>query len=66
VAGNKHGKLWVAWPDLNDDGLKDALFHFNTQDLVAAGLTEETTELVLHGMTTEAVEFSGADEVAVK
>jgi hypothetical protein len=66
VAGNKHGKLMVAWPDLNDDGLKDALFHFNTQDLVAAGLTEETTELVLHGMTTEAVEFSGADEVAVK
>jgi len=65
VAGNRHGKLMVAWPDLNEDGLKDALFHFNTQDLVAAGLTEETTELVLHGMTTEGVEFSGADEVAV-
>ena len=66
VAGNRHGKLMVAWPDLNADGLKDALFHFNTQDLVTAGLTEETTELVLHGMTTEGVEFSGADEVAVK
>lgn len=66
VAGNKHGKLMAAWPDLNDDGLKDALFHFNTQDLVAAGLTEETTELVIHGTTTEGVEFSGTDRVAVK
>jgi hypothetical protein len=65
VAGNRHEKLMVAWPDLNEDGLKDALFHFNTQDLVTAGLTGETTELVLHGMTTEGVEFSGADEVAV-
>lgn len=65
VAGNRHGKLMVAWPDLNGDGLKDALFHFNTQDLVTAGLTEETTDLVLYGMTTEGVEFSGADEVAV-
>ncbi len=66
VAGNPHGKLMVAWPDLDEDGLFDALFHFNTQDLVSAGLTEETTELVIHGMTTDGVEFSGADEVAVK
>ena len=66
VAGNKHGKLMVSWPDLDEDGLKDALFHFNTQDLVFAGLNDATTELVLHGMTTEGVEFSGADEVAVK
>ncbi len=66
VAGNKHGKLMVAWPDLDEDGLADALFHFNTQDLVAAGLTAETTELILHGTTTDGVEFSGVDEVAVK
>lgn len=66
VAGNKHGKLMVSWPDLNEDGLNDALFHFNTQDLVAAGLTAETTELVLHGMTTDGVEFTGTDAVAVK
>ena len=66
VAGNKHGKLMVSWPDLNEDGLNDALFHFNTQDLVAAGLTAETTELVLHGLTTDAVEFMGTDAVAVK
>lgn len=66
VAGNKHGKLMVSWPDLDEDGLKDALFHFNTQDLVAAGLTTETTELVLHGMTTDGVEFTGTDAVAVK
>ena len=66
VAGNKHGKLMVSWPDLNGDGLEDALFHFNTQDLVAAGLTFGTTELVLRGMTTEGVEFTGTDAVAVK
>ncbi|MBT8479697.1 MAG: hypothetical protein KJO06_12320 [Gemmatimonadetes bacterium] len=66
VAGNKHGKLMVAWPDLDEDGLADALFHFNTQDLIAAGLTAETTELVLRGMTTDGVEFTGVDEVAVK
>jgi hypothetical protein len=66
VAGNPHGKLMVSWPDLNEDGLQDALFHFNTQDLVAAGLTAETTELVLHGMTTDDVEFTGTDAVAVK
>lgn len=66
VAGNKHGKLMVAWPDLDGDGLSDALFHFNTQDLVSAGLTEETTELIIHGMTMDGVEFSGADQVAVK
>ncbi len=66
VAGNKHGKLMVSWPDLDGDGLQDALFHFNTQDLVMAGLIAETTELVLHGMTTEGVEFSGSDAVAVK
>ncbi len=66
VAGNPRGKLMVSWPDLNEDGLKDALFHFNTQDLVAAGLTAETTELVLHGRTTDGVEFMGTDAVAVK
>lgn len=66
VARNKHDRLMVSWPDLDEDGLKDALFHFNTQDLVAAGLTVETTELVLHGMTTDGVEFSGTDAVAVK
>ena len=27
VAGNNHGKLMVSWPDLNEDGLNDALFH---------------------------------------
>ena len=66
VAGNKHGKLMVSWPDLNEDGLNAALFHFNTQDLVAAGLTAETTELVLNGTTTDGVEFTGTDAVAVK
>jgi len=66
VAGNKNGKLMVSWPDLNGDGLKDALFHFNTQDLVAAGMNAETTELVLRGMTTDEVEFTGTDAVAVK
>ncbi len=66
VAGNKHGKLMVSWPDLDEDGLQDALFHFNTQDLVFAGLTKETTELILRGMTTGGVEFSGSDAVAVK
>jgi hypothetical protein len=66
VAGNKHDRLMVSWPDLDEDGLKDALFHFNTQDLVAAGLTAETTELVLHGTTIDGVEFSGTDAVAVK
>ncbi|MCL7959515.1 MAG: hypothetical protein M8861_04895, partial [marine benthic group bacterium] len=66
VAGNPRGKLMVAWPDLNEDGLNDALFHFNTQDLVAAGLTAATTELVLHGETTDGTEFSGTDAVAVK
>ena len=66
VAGNPHGKLMVSWPDLNEDGLNDALFHFNTQDLVAAGLTAETTELVLNGMAAGGVEFTGTDAVAVK
>ena len=66
VADNKQGKLMVAWPDVNEDGLKDALFHFETRDLVEAGMTEQTTELVLHGMTTEGAEFYGAAEVAVK
>lgn len=66
IAANPHGKWMVAWPDLDEDGLKDALFHFNTQDLVAAGLTVETTELIIHGMTTDEVEFSGVDAVAVK
>lgn len=66
VAGNKHGKLMVSWPDLDGDGLQDALFHFNTHDLVMAGLMAETTELVLRGMTTGEVEFSGSDAVAVK
>lgn len=66
VAGNKHGKLMVSWPDLDEDGLHDALFHFNTQDLMEAGLTLATTELVLLGMTTGGVEFSGSDAVAVK
>lgn len=66
VAGHPHGKLMVSWPDLDEDGLNDALFHFNTQDLVAAGLTAETTELVLHGETEDGVEFTGTDAVAVK
>lgn len=66
VAGNPHGKLMVSWPDLNEDGLQDALFHFNTQDLVAAGLTAGTTELVLRGMTTAGAQFTGTDAVAVK
>ena len=66
VAGNRHGKLMVSWPDLNEDGLNDVLFHFNTQDLVAAGLTAETTELVLRGLTTDGTEFMGTDAVAVK
>jgi hypothetical protein len=65
VTSNPHGKLMVSWPDLNADGLHDALFHFNTQDLVAAGLTAATTELVLHGMTTGGAEFEGTDAVAV-
>lgn len=66
VAGNKHGRLMVSWPDLDGDGLSDALFHFNTQDLVAAGLIAGTTELTLRGMTTDGVAFSGTDAVAVK
>ena len=66
VAGNPQGKLMVSWPDLNEDGLNDALFHFNTQDLVVAGLTAETTELVLRGETTDGTEFTGTDAVAVK
>lgn len=66
IASNKHGKMMVSWPDLDEDGLTDALFHFNTQDLVVAGLTEETTELIIHGLTTDGIEFSGMDEVAVK
>lgn len=66
VAGNKHGRLMVSWPDLDGDGLNDALFHFNTQDLVAAGLTVATTELTLQGTTTDGVEFSGTDAVLVK
>jgi hypothetical protein len=66
VAGNPRGKLMVSWPDLNEDGLNDALFHFNTQDLVAAGLIAATTELVLHGETTDGTEFTGTDAVAVK
>jgi hypothetical protein len=66
VAGNKHGKLMSSWPDLDGDGLQDALFHFNTKDLVDAGLMVGTTELVLRGTTTGAVEFSGSDAVAVK
>jgi hypothetical protein len=65
VASNPHGKLMVSWPDLDEDGLDDALFHFNTQDLVAAGLTLETTELVIHGTTTGGMEFSGVDAVSV-
>jgi len=66
VAENPQGKLMVSWPDLNEDGLNDALFHFNTQDLVTAGLTAATTELVLHGETTDGTEFTGTDAVAVK
>jgi hypothetical protein len=66
VAGNKRDKLMVSWPDLDEDGLQDALFHFNTRDLVEAGLTVATTELVLRGTTTGGVEFSGSDTVAVK
>jgi hypothetical protein len=46
--------------------LNDALFHFNTQDLLVAGLTAETTELVLRGVTTDGTEFTGTDAVAVK
>jgi hypothetical protein len=65
VAANPEGKLMVSWPDLDGDGLADALFHFNTQDLVAAGLTAGTTELTLRGMTTGGMEFSGTDAVAV-
>lgn len=65
LSSNPHGKLQVSWPDLDGDGLSDALFHFNTQDLVEAGLTLETTELVLRGMTTGGMEFSGVDEVLV-
>ena len=66
VAGNRHGRPMAVWPDLNRDGLRDALFHFRTQDLVSAGLNENTTELVLRGMTTEGVEFYGTDEVRVR
>jgi len=66
VAGNPHGKLMVSWPDLDGDGLNDALFHFNTQDIVAAGVTAATTELVLRGMTDEGTGFSGTDAVSVK
>lgn len=66
IAENPQGKLMVSWPDLDEDGLSDALFHFNTQDLVAAGLTEETTELVLRGSTTGGTEFTGTDVVDVK
>jgi hypothetical protein len=66
VAGNPHGKLMVSWPDLDGDGLNDALFHFNTQDIVAAGVTAATTELVLRGMTNEGTGFSGTDAVSVK
>lgn len=65
VAEKPNGKLMVSWPDFDEDGLADALFHFNTQDLVAAGLMSETTELVIHGMTTGGMEFSGVDAVAV-
>jgi hypothetical protein len=65
VAANPKGKLMVSWPDLNDDGLDDALFHFNTQDLVAAGLNSATTELVLRGTTTGGASFSGSDAVVV-
>jgi hypothetical protein len=65
VASNPHEKFMMSWPDLDEDGLADALFHFNTEDLVTAGLTLETTELVIHGMTHEGVEFSGMDAVSV-
>ena len=65
VASNPHGKFMVSWPDLDEDGLADALFHFNTEDLVTAGLTLETTELVIHGMTEGGMEFSGTDAVSV-
>ena len=66
VASNKHGKYQVSWPDLNEDGLADALFHFETQALIGAGLTAETTELVLRGETTDGVAFTGSDAVNVK
>ncbi len=66
VSANKHGKYRVSFPDLDEDGLADALFHFETQALIAAGLNAETTELVLRGMTTDGVEFSGTDAVNVK
>ena len=67
VAANRHGKLMAHWPDLNDDGLRDALFHFNTWELVESGdVTDETTELVLRGQTTDGAAFTGSDEVVVK
>jgi hypothetical protein len=54
---------WMAdVEDVNLDGLADLVLHFDTQDLV---LTEEDTEAVLHGWTTDGEEVECSDFVKV-
>jgi hypothetical protein len=48
--------------DVDDNGLKDMLFHFRTQELV---LTPDSTEAMLTGGTYDGVSIFGTDEVRI-
>jgi len=49
--------------DVNRDGLKDMVLHFNIQDI---GILENTTELELFGRTTDGDVIRGSDNIVLK
>ncbi len=49
--------------DVNRDGLKDMVLHFNIQDI---GILENTTELELFGRTTDGGVIMGSDNIVLK
>jgi hypothetical protein len=66
VATRNHGTLRAGMEDVNNDGRRDLVVHFERAALMARGdLTTSTTELVLLGKLTDGTAIRGVDAVRV-
>ncbi len=60
--GGKKSTLQESISDVNGDGLKDMIVHFDTQ---AMGLTKDAVQVCLTGETTSGIQFIGCNQIII-
>ena len=65
VSVRKNGSYMATFEDVNGDGVADLMLHFDRSALVS-GLTENSSQLVLHGAMGVGVEVEGVDAIRPK